>query len=141
MAVRADRLRHNTADSIHWPGQAGRRRKPSTSAKEMLGKVAVPQHVVMFVIVSALVCSVSLLYLVQTSAVANKAYRIEQFKAQNEEIIRQNETFRMQIAQYESLSTVEQTAREKLGMQPVTNIEYLPVPAWVIPTGDTGSGQ
>jgi cell division protein FtsB len=140
MAVRADRLRHNIADSIPWPDQAGRRRS-SSSAKEMLGRVVIPQHVVVFMIAAAIVCSVSLLYLVQTSAVANKAYRIEQYKAQNEVLIRENEAFRLQIAQFESLSVVEQTAREKLGMQPVTNVEYLPVPAWVISSGDSGSGQ
>lgn len=127
MAVRVGRMRQSVAEAVTWPAPAARRRR-SAGVRLALGQRVVPQHAVMFMLIVLACGSISLLYLIQTSSVASNAYRIEQLKMENETLIRGNEALQLKIAEYESLSSIEDTARDKLGLQPVRAFEYLFVP-------------
>ncbi|MCL5257206.1 MAG: septum formation initiator family protein [Chloroflexi bacterium] len=123
-------MRQSTAEAATWPTPATRGRR-ATAPRLQVRQLAVPQHAVMCMLVVLACGAISLLYLVQTSSVASNAYRIEQLKAENEALVRTNEALQLKIAGYESLSSIEDTARDKLGMQPVKDFEFLYVPVGV----------
>lgn len=127
MAVRVDRLRPRFSDTIAWPGRRDLPKR-AQAAKQRAHQLVVPRHVALFIVIAAVVCAVSLIYLVQTSAVANRAYQIDSLKYDNEELARANETLKLEIAEFESLAAVEQVATDQLGMQPVNDVEYISVP-------------
>jgi cell division protein FtsL len=70
----------------------------------------------------------SLLYLLQTSRVSVLGYEIQQTQLQQTEAGRLTENLRYEIQKRESLPAVEEYARTKLKMRPVSEYEYVRVP-------------
>lgn len=138
MAVGIVRIRQTGNDTATWPNVAVRGQALRGTRARARWRL-LPRHALLLLLSLLAFGAINLLYLVQTSTVANRAYRIEQLRMENEELIRQNETLQLRIAEYESLSAVESTAVEKLGMQPATNFEYITVPG-VQPDGTSPTG-
>ena len=74
---------------------------------------------VRFLLAVALVCVVSLLYLMQTSRVASENYRLQAAESRHTDLMRENQRIQLDIANLRSLSRVDDIARHKLGMVPV----------------------
>jgi cell division protein FtsL len=72
-----------------------------------------------FLLAVTLVCTVSLLYLMQTSRVATENYRLQAAENQHTQLMRENQRIQLQIAQLRSLSRIQDVALHKLGMVPV----------------------
>ncbi len=83
---------------------------------------------VLFMAGVALLCLTCLLYLLQTSRVAVLGYEIQSVQSQQAEARRQMENLKYEIDRRQSLPAVEQYARTKLHMRPITNdYEYVPM--------------
>lgn len=76
---------------------------------------------VRFLLAVALVCAVSLLYLMQTSRVASENYRLQAAESRHTDLMRENQHIQLDIANLRSLSRIDDIARHKLGMVPVGN--------------------
>ncbi len=74
---------------------------------------------VRFLLAVALVCAVSLLYLMQTSRVASENYRLQAAESRHTDLMRENQRIQLDIANLRSLSRIDDIARHKLGMVPV----------------------
>jgi|GEM_PF-2092996 len=81
---------------------------------------------VRYLLAVALVCAISLLYLMQTSQVASQSYRLRAFEAQRNAVVRDNNRLQLQIAELKSRTRIQQIARNKLGMVPLgKNVIYV----------------
>jgi cell division protein FtsL len=74
---------------------------------------------VRFLLAVALVCVISLLYLMQTSRVASENYRLQAAESRHTELMRENQRIQLAIADLRSLTRIEDIARRKLGMVPI----------------------
>lgn len=95
----------------------------------------------LFVLALGLIAAVGMLYLLQTSAVANQGRELSRLQRQiNAEAVR-NEELSYQLAYYESLPVVERIALER-GMQPMESSIFLsvPLPGDVVTASETGGG-
>jgi cell division protein FtsL len=82
-----------------------------------------------FLLAVALVCVVSLLYLMQTSRVASENYRLQAAESRHTDLMRENQRIQLEIANLRSLTRIEDIARHKLGMVPIGNgYLYVQVP-------------
>ncbi len=72
-----------------------------------------------FLLAVALVCLISLLYLMQTSRVASENYRLQAAENRHAQLLRENQRLQLQIAGLRSLTRIEDIARHKLGMVPI----------------------
>ena len=91
---------------------------------------------VRFLLAVALVCAVSLLYLMQTSRVASENYRLQAAESRHTDLMRENQRIQLDIANLRSLSRIDDIARHKLGMVPV-GTGYLYVQVDTSPTAAT----
>lgn len=87
-----------------------------------------------FLLILATFSLVGWLYLTQASAVTETSYRIDELRLQLDQIKNENAALTLEIAQFSALSRVENRARE-LGLQPTTNVRYLPVANYPLSTG------
>jgi hypothetical protein len=79
-----------------------------------------------FLLILATFSLVGWLYLTQASAVTATRYRMDELRAELEQLENQNIALSLEIAQLENLSRVEKRAHE-LGLGPTTNVRYLAV--------------
>lgn len=79
-----------------------------------------------FLLILATFSLVGWLYLTQASVVTTTQYRIDELRLELDQLKNQNTALALEIAQLEKLSRVEARARE-IGLEPTTNIRYLPV--------------
>lgn len=84
-----------------------------------------------FILVSLLVFLASIIWLSQTSTLVSLGYEINRIDKKVQTLDREAEQLQAEIAQYETLSRIEDEAKTKLGMQKAKNIVYVKVPAAV----------
>ena len=88
-----------------------------------------------FILILATFSLVGWLYLTQASAVTATSYRIDELRLELDQIEKQNAALKLEIARLEALPHIESRARE-LGFEPTTNVRYLPVSNYPMPTKD-----
>jgi cell division protein FtsL len=72
---------------------------------------------------------IGILYLIQTSEVAQLGYEMSRLQAQRDALTLEIAELEYERARYESLQTVEQFAIARLGMTPLTNYEFQQIQA------------
>lgn len=70
---------------------------------------------------------IGILYLIQTSEVAQLGYDLSRLQAQRDDITMELSELEYEVARYESLQTVEEVAVTELGMTPMSNYEYIEI--------------
>ena len=70
---------------------------------------------------------IGILYLVQTSQVAQLGYQLSRLQKQHDELALENARIGYEIARYESIEKVQQVAIERLGMTPLKQYRFLTV--------------
>lgn len=68
---------------------------------------------------------IGILYLIQTSEVAQLGYDMSRLQTQRDEITLEISELEYELARYESLQTVEEVATTQLGMTPMSNYEFI----------------
>lgn len=71
---------------------------------------------------------VAMLYLMPTGQVADAGFRIQYLERTIEQIERENQLLRTQIAQASDLRVIEETARKRLGMAPAARLHFAQLP-------------
>lgn len=71
---------------------------------------------------------VAMLYLMPTGQVADAGFRIQLLERTIEQVERENQSLRTQIARASDLRAIEVIAREELGMVPAHRVHYANVP-------------
>ena len=71
---------------------------------------------------------VALLYLMPTGQVADAGFRIQELERTIEQVERENQLLRTQIAQASDLRTIELIARKQLRMVPASRVHFVQVP-------------
>ena len=82
-----------------------------------------------FILVTVLICLGSIVWLSQTSTLVSLGYDIARMEKQKAELDSDAQRLQSQIADYESLSRIEDEAKSKLGMVPASKTVYIEVPA------------
>lgn len=82
-----------------------------------------------FLLVTLLFCLGSIVWLSQTSTLVSLSYDISKMEKQKAQLDTDAQRLQSQIAEYESLSRVEEEAKSKLGMVPAKNSIYVNIPA------------
>jgi cell division protein FtsL len=72
---------------------------------------------------------IGLLYLIQTSQVAQLGYDMSRLQSQRDTMTLEMSELEYELARYESLQTVEEVAVSQLGMAPMTNYEFVQIQA------------
>lgn len=115
------------------PAEPAQERSPILEARERRLKLASYVEIdpaIRFVIALAIVAAISLLYLVQTSTVAEINYRVQRLEVERTQLVQQRQDLQLQIAEAQSLARIREVASEKLQMVPVGDgFRYLQVPA------------
>lgn len=114
---------HHTAQTVEQT-TASRRliaATPRGLARRRLSGVA------LYGIALALIASVGMLYLLQTSYVASLGYEMTQLQQQREELTVRNQQLRSALAQRQSLGNVEDAAVTDLGLVPAKQTMFLTV--------------
>lgn len=70
---------------------------------------------------------IGLLYLIQTSQVAQLGYDMSRLQSREDALALEISELQYEVARYESLHTVEEMAEQRLGMVPMTNYEFIDV--------------
>jgi cell division protein FtsL len=70
---------------------------------------------------------IGILYLIQTSEVAQLGYDMSRLQAQRESMTLEISELEYELARYESLQTVEEVAVTQLGMTPMNNYEFIEI--------------
>ena len=86
-------------------------------------------NALMFVLIALSISIVGLLYLIQTSHVAGLGYEVSRLERERMDAALENQRLTYEIAQRQSLPTIEEIARDQLDMQPMGAHVYLTVPA------------
>lgn len=84
-------------------------------------------NVAIAVIVALALGGLSVLYLIQTSQVVQLGYQLTHLQEEHDALVLENSRLRYEIARYQSLDTIEQMARNELGMVPVRRTLFLEV--------------
>ncbi len=82
-----------------------------------------------FLLVTLLICLGSIVWLSQTSTLVSLGYDITRMEKQKVNLDIAAQRLQSQIAEYESLTRVEDEAKSKLGMVPAKNSVYVNIPA------------
>lgn len=82
-----------------------------------------------FLLVTLLICLGSIVWLSQTSTLVSLGYDIARMEKQKAELDIAAQRLQSQIADYESLSRIEDEAKSKLGMVPASKTIYVKIPA------------
>jgi cell division protein FtsL len=72
---------------------------------------------------------IGILYLIQTSEVAQLGYDMSRLQSQRDSMTLEISELEYELARYESLQTIEEYAVTRLGMAPMTNYEFIEVQA------------
>jgi cell division protein FtsL len=103
------------------PGQASTRRNTG-------GRPYIAINGATMVSIAAIALTIiGLLYLIQTSQVAELGYDMSRLQTQRDSLSLEISELQYEMARYESLQTVERVAEERLGMTPMTNYEFIAV--------------
>lgn len=81
-----------------------------------------------FLLVTVLICLGSIVWLSQTSTLVSLGYDIARMEKQKAELDTAAQRLQSQIADYESLSRIEDEAKSKLGMVPASKTIYIEMP-------------
>lgn len=95
--------------------------KPARARKPM-------QDATLFALVACVVGAIGIIYLLQTSEVASLGYRVSELERERAALTTTNQQLSYDTAMREALPAIEQRA-EVLGMQPISELIYLDVPA------------
>ncbi len=71
---------------------------------------------------------IAILYLMPTGQVADAGFRIQYLERSIEQIERENQLLRTQIAQASDLRVIEENARKRLGMVPAERLHFAQLP-------------
>lgn len=82
-----------------------------------------------FLLVTLLVCLGSIVWLSQTSTLVSLGYDIARMEKEKAQLDTDAQRLQSQIADYESLSRIEDEAKSKLGMVPASKTIYIDIPA------------
>ena len=82
-----------------------------------------------FILVTLLICLGSIVWLSQTSTLVSLGYDVTRMEKQKADLDTAAQRLQSQIAEYESLSRIEDEAKSKLGMVPAKNSIYVNIPA------------
>lgn len=72
---------------------------------------------------------IGLLYLIQTSEVAQLGYDMSRLQTEREDLTLEISELEYEVARHESLQTVEEVAVTELGMAPMTSYEFIQIQA------------
>lgn len=86
------------------------------------------QDATLFALVACVVGAIGIIYLLQTSEVASLGYRVSELERERAELTETNQQLSYDAAMREALPSIEDRA-EVLGMEPITDLIYLDVPA------------
>ncbi len=70
---------------------------------------------------------IGILYLIQTSEVAQLGYDLSRLQTQRDALTLEISELEYELARYESLQTVEEVALTRLGMTPMSNYEFIEI--------------
>ncbi len=70
---------------------------------------------------------IGILYLIQTSEVAQLGYDLSRLQSQRDTVTMEISELEYEVARYESLQTVEEVAVTQLGMTPMSNYEFIEI--------------
>jgi cell division protein FtsL len=70
---------------------------------------------------------IGILYLIQTSQVAELGYQLSHLQSQHDDLALDNSRLAYQVGRYESLDTIQQVATQQLGMTHLENYQFLQV--------------
>lgn len=70
---------------------------------------------------------IGILYLIQTSEVAQLGYDMSRLQTQRDTVTLEISELEYELARYESLQTVEEVAISRLGMTPMSNYEFVEI--------------
>ena len=82
---------------------------------------------IIYLLAAGLIAAVGMLYLLQTNHVANLGYEMSELQAEREAALVEQQTLSAQIAEKQSLTTIELIARRDLGMRPLGEHIFLDV--------------
>jgi cell division protein FtsL len=100
-----------------------RRAAPATSAGRR--PYFVMNGATMVAIAAIALTVIGILYLIQTSEVAQLGYDMSRLQTQRDSLTLEISELEYEIARYESLQTIEEYATTRLGMAPMTNFEFV----------------
>jgi cell division protein FtsL len=79
----------------------------------------------MVVIAAIALTVIGILYLIQTSQVAQLGYDLSRLQTQRDAMTLEISELEYEVARYESLQTVENVATDRLGMTPMSNYAFI----------------
>jgi cell division protein FtsL len=82
---------------------------------------------IVFLIATALIAAVGMLYLLQTNHIARLGYEMSALQEQREAALVEQQKLAARIAARQAITTVERTARRDLGLRPMEDYVFLDV--------------
>lgn len=107
-------------------GAAGKRRSNKASAGGRR-PYFVMNGAIMVSIAAIAITLIGILYLVQTSQVAQLGYEMSRLQDRHDSLTMEISDLQYEVARYESLQTVEDVARDRLGMTDMANYNFIEV--------------
>jgi cell division protein FtsL len=104
-------------------------RKPTAAAPANRRPYFVMNGATMVAVAAIALTVIGILYLIQTSEVAQLGYDMSRLQEQRNTLTMETSELEYELARYESLQTVEEVAVTRLGMTPMTNYEFLDLDA------------
>lgn len=107
--------------------QAARRDRSQTEAKPVAGRRPYFEinGATMVAIAAIALTVIGILYLIQTSQVAQLGYDLSRLQTQRNSVTLEISELEYDVARYESLQTVEEVATDRLGMTPMSNYAFI----------------
>jgi cell division protein FtsL len=103
--------------------RSGRRAAPAMPARRR--PYFVMNGATMVAIAAIALTVIGILYLIQTSEVAQLGYDMSRLQTQRDSLTLEISELEYEIARYESIQTIEEYATSRLGMAPMTNYEFI----------------
>jgi cell division protein FtsL len=126
------------------PARRSRGRAKATRSRLLRRPYITINGATMVSIAAIVITVIGLLYLIQTSQVAQLGYDMSRLQTEREQLSLDVSELKYEFARYESLYTVEQVATEQLGMVHLTNYDFIEVEAPVhreLPVAQPVSGE
>ena len=108
-------------------GQGQAARSPATPASSGRRPYLIINGATMVAIAAIALTVIGILYLIQTSEVAQLGYDLSRLQSQRDAITMEMSELEYEVARYESLHTVEEVAVTQLGMTPMSNYEFIEI--------------
>ena len=105
------------------------RRNPLITTSKKTPKTGQVRFFSRFLLVTVLICLGSIVWLSQTSTLVSLGYDIAKMEKEKAQLNTDAQRLQSQIADYESLSRIEDEAKSKLGMVPASKTVYINIPA------------